>query len=177
MNKQLSAQMSNVVQLCPYSNIQMSKEVKCVRHTNDHTNESLPFKQKPLQTLNEIIFFEFLRFFHLEEEKNEPLRSDCDGSSKKIANYFRLTTLTSNFWDVNIFWSRQKLSLSRKSQNLEELNFYKKMCNDSKRSQARRSTQLLFYLTESINCRTYRLAWKPIETNESLKCTPSTGLN
>ena len=40
------AQMSNVVRMCPYSNIQMSQVVKCVRHTNDctndHTNESLP---------------------------------------------------------------------------------------------------------------------------------------
>ena len=40
------AQMSHVVQMCPYSNIQMSLVVKCVRHTNDrtndHTNESLP---------------------------------------------------------------------------------------------------------------------------------------
>ena len=75
--------MSNVVQLRPNSNIQMSKEVKCVRHTNDPTNESLPIKQKPLQTLNEIIFFKFLRFFHLEEEKNEPLRSDCDGKKNR----------------------------------------------------------------------------------------------
>ena len=40
------AQMSHVVRLCPYSNIQMSQVVKCVQHTNDrtndHTNESLP---------------------------------------------------------------------------------------------------------------------------------------
>ena len=38
--------MSNVVRMCPYRNIQMSQVVKCVRHTNDrtndHTNESLP---------------------------------------------------------------------------------------------------------------------------------------
>ena len=48
------AQMSNVVRmsyecaLIVYSNIQMSQVVKCVRHTNDrtndHTNESLPIK-------------------------------------------------------------------------------------------------------------------------------------
>ena len=40
------AQMSHVVQMCPYSNIQMSQVVKCVRHrndrTNNHTNVSLP---------------------------------------------------------------------------------------------------------------------------------------
>ena len=47
------AQMSHVVRMCPYSNIQMSQVVKCVRHTNDHTNESLPiiisslFESKP----------------------------------------------------------------------------------------------------------------------------------
>ena len=43
------AQMSNVVRMCPYSNIQMSQVVKCVRHTNDrtndHTNESLPISR------------------------------------------------------------------------------------------------------------------------------------
>ena len=48
------AQISHVVRMCPYSNKQMSLVVKCVRHTNDrtndhtndrtndHTNESLP---------------------------------------------------------------------------------------------------------------------------------------
>ena len=40
--------MSNIVQICPYSNIQTSIVVKCVRHTsdrtNDHLNESLPIK-------------------------------------------------------------------------------------------------------------------------------------
>ena len=45
-----SAQMSHVVRMCPYSNIQMRQVVKCVRHTNDrtndHTNESLPINAK-----------------------------------------------------------------------------------------------------------------------------------
>ena len=44
------AQMSHVVRMCSYSNIQMSQVVKCVRHTNDrtndHTNESLPIKTR-----------------------------------------------------------------------------------------------------------------------------------
>ena len=43
--------MSHVVRMCPYSKIQMSQVVKCVRHandrTNDHTNESLPIINVP----------------------------------------------------------------------------------------------------------------------------------
>ena len=46
------AQMSHVVRMCSYSNIQMSQVVKCVRHTNDrtndHTNESLPISAQNL---------------------------------------------------------------------------------------------------------------------------------
>ena len=45
-----NAQMSHVVRMCPYSIIQMSQVVKCVRHTNDrmndHTNESLSIRRE-----------------------------------------------------------------------------------------------------------------------------------
>ena len=52
------AQMSHVVRMCSYSNIQMSQVVKCVRHTNDrtndHTNELLPINSP-------FFFFFFLK--------------------------------------------------------------------------------------------------------------------
>ena len=56
------AQMSHVVRMCPYSNIQMSQVVKCVRHTNDrtndHTNESLPINSP----------FSFFSFLFLKDK-------------------------------------------------------------------------------------------------------------
>ena len=63
------AQMSHVVRMCSYSNIQMSQVVKCVRHTNDrtndHTNESLPINSP----------FSFFFFFFFLKDKAKGLLS------------------------------------------------------------------------------------------------------
>ena len=63
------AQMSHVVRMCSYSNIQMSQVVKCVRHTNDRTTEcALVVIYKRATTYQFPFFFLFFFFFFLKDK-------------------------------------------------------------------------------------------------------------